>query len=246
MQTVAKNVLINYEVVNPIGEKTILILHGWGRDLREWLPFSSRLPSDYKVVLLDLPGFGGSTLLQYTKRASRDYAILVKDFMSKLKIKNPIIIGHSFGGKVAVLLESETRLSSTLFLLAPSGIINKDFASRCKVFLAKLIKPVAILFGKGFTNTLVDLFSSPDYREAGPRKELFKKIVKEDITSFAKKVRAKTIIIWGENDAEVPISSAKKLNKLIPNSVIRIVWGSGHDPHLNQPDKLLGILLDYL
>ena len=85
MQKVIGGQLLNYEALGT-SKKNLIILHGWGGSLQEWLPVAKRLEISYKVWLLDFPGFGGSPKPS-TDWSIYDYANLVADFIKSEKLK---------------------------------------------------------------------------------------------------------------------------------------------------------------
>ncbi len=246
MQTVIDNILINYEVFGLKNTNPILILHGWKRNLKDWKSIATDLSKKNKVVLVDLPGFGASSLPKKKIFDTYDYAGLIGNFIDKLNLKNTILIGHSFGGKISIVITSQNNLIKKSILVDPSGITNKTLITSLKIGLFKILKPLIKILPKPIRNNLINLFTSEDYKNAGDLKESFKKIVVQDVSSDAKKITVPTMIIWGENDKEVPISSAKKLKSLIKNSSIRIVWKAGHHPHLEKPEKFLEIVEEFI
>lgn len=246
MQTVVNDTLLNYSVLGSENKNPILILHGWGRSSKEWEMVGKTLSKDYKIILLDLPGFGSSSLPTKKGYNVYDYRNTILEFIQKLKLKNTIIIGHSFGGKIAITISSKLLSLNKLILINSSGI---EIKSRKIIFLNWIVgktKLINKLLPKLIKDYIFQQIASQDYLEAGERKEIFKHIVQQDVTLEAKKIKCQTIIIWGENDKQVPITNAKRLKNLIPNPTLRIVWNSGHDPHLTDFNKLIYLLEEYL
>ena len=245
MQIVVNGLLANYEIINPSGKRSILILHGWGRNLIEWVSMAKLLPSEYRVILLDLPGFGNSSRPVNSDFDLLDYVSFVEEFLRKKGIKDTNLLGHSFGGKIAIVLASRSKIITNLFLISSSGISKPGTKVRAIAYLAKKIKRLIHPFFP-LPKEAIYILGSKDYKKAGPLAKIFKNVVSTNVSDYAKNISKKTIIIWGENDPEVPVSSAKTLGKLIPDSRIRIVWGAKHNPHLEYPEKLASILRDYL
>jgi pimeloyl-ACP methyl ester carboxylesterase len=242
MQTVIDSILLNYEILGSKNKNLILILHGWKNSLKNWEEVGKKLSEKNKVILVDLPGMGNSTTPK-TVFDTYDYANLINKFILKLKLKQITLIGHSFGGKISVVVSQKNKDIKKLILVDISGINNKTLSTNLRIYLAKTLKFVLPQqISKKITNNL----SSEDYKNAGNLLETFKKIVSQDISSEAKKINVKTLIIWGENDKEVPLSSAKKLRNLITNSTLRIVWRAGHHSHLEKPEKFLEILYEFV
>lgn len=243
MQKVIGGQLVNYEVVGPTSPRLrrgkvqdLLILHGWGGSLQEWQGIAGNLSQKYRVWSLDFPGFGGSP-----KPANDwgiyEYADFVKDFIQEYKIKDPIVMGHSFGGRVAILSKA-----SRLVLIDAAGLrIKTVIAGICGLISDKL----------GFLKKYVpanfnNFFGSADYKSAGPMRKIFVKTVNQDLSKEMIKVECPTLIIWGEKDWMLPISQAREIKKLIRDSMIRVVWGADHWPHLSKPKEFLEILNEYI
>lgn len=231
MQKVIGGQLLNYEVLGS-GKKNLIILHGWGGSLQEWMPVAKRLETGYKVWLLDFPGFGGSPKPSFDW-SIYDYANFVKAFLQEFKIKDPIILGHSFGGRVAVLLKAEK-----LVLIDAAGLEFKSLKTKIFGLGSDYIKWVP--------QNIKNIFGSPDYKSSGSMRKIFVKVVNQDLSKEMTEVKCPTVIIWGEKDMVLPIIQAKKIKELIRDSILRVVWGADHWPHLSKPNEFLEILNDYL
>lgn len=227
MQVVVNDALVNYEVVGS-GKNNLVILHGWGGSIQEWMPVAEQLKDRYKIWILDFPGFGSSPRPQ-EDWGVYEYANLVKGFFAKLEIKDPIIIGHSFGGRVAVLQNAKK-----LILVDAAGIETKSF--KAKLF------GVASDYFRWVPKRVRDFFGSPDYKSAGPMRNIFVKVVNQDLSKEISQVKCPTLIVWGEKDLVLPVDQALKIKTLIKNSSVRIVWGADHWPHLSKKDEFINIL----
>ncbi|MCZ6105566.1 alpha/beta fold hydrolase [Campylobacter ureolyticus] len=202
----AKTYKISYEVKNPDKEKSILIIHGWGANKEIMIKAFGSCLNEFKQIYIDLPGFGRSDI--FYELDSIKYAKIIQVFLSSLKLKPDIIMGHSFGGKIATLLRPEN-----LVLLSTAGIVEeKPFIVKFKIKLYKFLK----IFG--FAG-LYKLFATKDV--AGMSRVMYdtlKNVVDEDFREVFSKTRAKTLIFWGEGDKAVSLESGKTINRLIKNS----------------------------
>lgn len=235
MQTIVASSLLNFEVVGKAQKKILLILHGWGRSLNEWMPTATAFSDRYKVYILDLPGFGSSPLPEGFTPDIYWYAELVRQFISKNKLKNITLLGHSFGGRIGIILGSQNILDK-LILVDAAGVEERSWKTRIKVLIAKIAK--LLPFSSGFVRRF--------YEQHGEMAGVFKKIIKQKLDNDAKKITAPTIIIWGENDKVLAVKWGKKLRNLINGSTLRIVWTAGHSPHQEKSDRFLRILNEYL
>ena len=245
MQTVIDNILVNYEVQGKENISAILILHGWRQNLSHWQQVAKALSQKNKVISLDLPGFGSSSIPP-TVFSTNDYATFVKKFIEKLDLSKIVLLGHSFGGKIAIKMASRSQDISKLIIISPSGIDSKPILIKLKIIIFKPIKPLLSWLPKNLRTNLSRIFSSADYYHASALRETFKKIVDERVENDAIKINIPTLIIWGENDKEINIRNSKVLKDLISNSVLRIIWKVGHSPNIETPEKLSDLLLEYI
>lgn len=245
MQIVINEILTNYEILGVKNKKTILILHGWGQNLEDWRVVANKLADKYRVVLLDLPGFGSSSVPN-SVFTTQDYAIFINEFINKINIANFILIGHSFGGKIALKISSQNNNVSKLFLISPSGIDKKSFLTEIKIILTKIFRVFGFVVPESIKKGFLTTIASSDYINSGEMQNILKKVVNEKVILDAKKIKCPTIIIWGENDMEINAKTSKILKSLIKNSTLRILWGIGHSPNIENPEKLSTLLSEYL
>ena len=241
MQIVVDNLLVSYESIGS-GEKVILFLHGWQRSLKDWLSYARLLEKDYRVIVLDLPGFGASIRPEGTFSIF-DYAEFVGHFLEKLSIKSCVLVGHSFGGRIGVIMAAESSYVSKLILVDSGGIEKKTLKSWLWLGLAKT---AAFFVPQPIRNGLREKVGSTDYKQAAGMRDIFVKVVNQDLTHLFSKIKIPTLIIWGELDAVLPFAQAKVFKKGIVGSQLRVIWATGHDPHLESPAEFTEALTDFL
>ena len=196
-----------YELVNPSAEAVLLVLHGWGSN-KEIMKqaFANTLP-DYKHIYLDMPGFGKSSneMILTTK----DYANIVQLFLDALGVDAKIAMGHSFGGKVATLLNTPC-----LVLLSSAGVVTvKPWSVRVKIATFKLLKPLGM-------KKIRELFVSPDAQGMSHEMyETFKNVVDEDFEAEFAKSKSKALCFWGKEDTATPLYTGEKIAGLIEDSI---------------------------
>ncbi|PSM52750.1 alpha/beta hydrolase family protein [Campylobacter blaseri] len=201
-----KNYKISYEIINNQFSDYILIIHGWGANKEIMVKAFSKHFKNIKQVYIDLPGFGKSNI--HVPLNTKEYKNIVENFINSLKTKPKIIMGHSFGGKVATLLNPEN-----LVLLSTAGIVEKkSIIVRLKIAIFKVFK--ALGFGKLYT-----LFATKDV--AGMDRvmyETLKNVVNEDFKNIFAKHSGNTLIFWGESDKAVSLKSGELIHRLIKKS----------------------------
>lgn len=242
MQLVIDGLLTHYETVGQKENPVLLILHGWKRSFAEWLPTAKILSQKYFVVLLDLPGFG-QTALPKTDFSIYDYADFTEKFLQKMEIKKVNLLGHSFGGRIGILLGAKTHLIDKLILVDAAGVEKRSIAAKIKTKLFVFLK---VFLPNSFVEKLRDRFGSVDYKTAGNLRTIFVKVINADLTYLLPKIAAPTLIIWGNKDTEILKWKIKLMQQKIPQNKVRVVWGAGHDPHLEKPKDFLAVLEEEL
>lgn len=175
-----------------------------------------------------MPGFGKSPFNPNLKN-SYHYADLIYLWIKKRKISNVVLIGHSFGGKVASLVAIRyPHLLKGLILISSSGIPHPRFYYSFLPFIKKT----------PFFHKFRNLFLSRDYKEAGIMLPVFKNIVKEDLRNDFARIKTPTLILWGEDDKELSVQDAYIIKSLVKGSCVKIVKGAGHFPFLDNPKKI--------
>ena len=204
---------ISYETINPANKDVALFLHGWGANKEIMKKAFGAYFKDFRHVYVDMPGFGASSM--HGALATKDYAKIMKSFLDELGANPKIIFGHSFGGKVATLLNPEY-----LALLSSAGIVaKKPLWVRFKIALFKFLK----LFGLGF---LYKFFATKDVKGMSKTMyETLKNVVDEDFSSKFADFGGKAFIFWGEEDKATPLKSGERVSRLIKNSEFHALKG---------------------
>jgi pimeloyl-ACP methyl ester carboxylesterase len=197
---------LSYEIVNPAADAVLLVLHGWGSNKEIMKQAFGKLLPGYKHLYLDLPGFGNSS--NDTVLTTEDYGNIVKRFLAALDVQPRIAMGHSFGGKVATLLQTPC-----LVLLSSAGVVTeKPWSVRLKIATVKALKPLGMTF-------IRDLFKSKDVEGMSHEMyETFKNVVDEDFEVEFAKSRAKALLFWGKADTATPLYTGEKIASLIAGS----------------------------
>lgn len=237
------------------GKRTIIILPGWG-DTRKTFDFMIRhLEEENTIYIFDYPGFGRSIFPEHDLTIY-DYTNIIRDFIDEENIKNPIIIAHSFGGRIATLLAGYYKDDvDGLILIDIAGIKPKrGIYKRLKQTIYKILKLGRYLLPKRKRNIyfkkLFKLFASSDYKVLDSNMcETFKNIVNEDLKYFYKEIDTKTLIIWGEKDKDTPLKDGYYIAKNIENSKLVIYPNAEHYSYLayqTLTNKLIDEFLEEL
>ena len=219
--------------------KDVVLLHGWGQNIQMMDPLGKNL-DDFKITILDLPGFGSSEIPK-TAYTINDYTEVLHEFLENLNIDNPILIGHSFGGRVAINYASLYKVEKLVLFGSPFIVREKK---GLKVKLLKTLKNIKFL--ENFAEVMKNHMGSEDYKAAnGIMREVLVKTVNTDLRDAASKITCPSLLIWGENDAAVPVSEAKELEKTIKDSALIVLPGS-HYCYLENLNHVISILEHFL
>ena len=226
---------------NPQGQDVVL-LHGWGQNIDMMKPVGDALQKDYLITIIDLPGHGLSEEPE-TAWQLDDFVEMLKQLLDELKIKKPILIGHSFGGKISLLYASRYPVEKLVLFGSPfKKAIKKETA---KMKLLKSLKKVPIL--NQFEEYAKKHIGSTDYRNASPvMRKIMVNHVNLDITENVKKITCPTIIIWGTRDEAVPLSDAYELASLLDDAAVIEYEGCTHYAYLEDLGRTVRIIKNFI
>lgn len=232
--------LINYYTGQIQSDKPNLVfLHGWGNDSQVWQKAISSLANEYNCYAIDLIGFGLSD--KPKKGLSLEtYVELFIEFTRKLNIQNPVLIGHSFGGRVGIILSANhPETLSKLVLVDSAGIYHKKTSTKIKESIAKIVKPIfKPQFMQGIRRSIYNFIGANDYFDYPYMQEFFGIMVDIDLTPLLSKITIPTLIIWGEKDQNqyTPLEDGQLINKEVKNSKLIIIPNGSHHSFLDYPE----------
>ncbi len=236
------NIKIHYFYKNNQAKKTIVYLHGWGQNIEMMEPIAKPFCEDQNVLILDLPGFG---LSEEPKSvwSLEDYATMIHALIEKLKCKEIVLIGHSFGGKIAIIYASLYKISKLVLIASPYKISGKKVSLKVKIL--KRLAKIPIL--KNWTLKMKQKMGSTDYRQATPRmRDILVKHVNTDTTENLKKIECPTIILWGTNDTEAGIENAYEIESFIQDAAVIPFVGRTHYVYLEELNKTIKIIKSFI
>lgn len=234
--------------------KTIFILHGWAvrgaeENKKMWQPFIDELESsDLRVEFLKIPGL--SAPLDEVWNLDNYLSWLSTEIDKKSNDKKIFLLGHSFGGQLAIRYAAQNNEKiEKLILLDSSGI--RDMAPRVVLkrtaflLIAKVGK--VLLRGEFFRNLLYKLAREADYKNASPLlRKTMAKVLDNQILDDLPKINCETKIIWGENDLTTPVKHARKMKELITNSELEFVKEGRHSPQFTHPKQTAKLVNDFI
>jgi pimeloyl-ACP methyl ester carboxylesterase len=228
------------ELVNGPGP-LMVALHGWGRDHRD---FSNSL-NGYPRLLVDLPGFGASPP-PVDAWGAADYAACLAAVLDSRAAPEPaVLIGHSFGGRVAVCLAASRPDLVRAMLLCGVPLLRAPGAGKVPVRyrLGRKARQLGLLSERRF-EAMRRAHGSSDYNAAsGVMRKVLVRVVNESYDAQLAAVGCPVALLWGSADQAVPPGMIEQARRLLTGPVVtEVVDGAGHDVHRQAPDRLAAML----
>lgn len=230
----------------------VVLLHGWGCN-HTTLASVERvaLTAGRRVINIDFPGFGDSQeppepwdVEQYTRN--------LENLLKAEGIENPVMLGHSFGGRVAIIYASRNPVEKLILVDAAGVKPRRSLKYYYKVYSFKAMRRILELtFGKDKARSIIDRrrakSGSADYAAASPMmRAVMSRVVNEDLCRYMPLIKAPTLLIWGEDDTATPLRDAKKMERLIPGSGLVSFPGCGHYSFLDNAGQFAAVLQSFL
>ena len=216
----------------------LIFLHGWGS---EALSFRRVLENHPGAIALDLPGFGRSQTPHGAAWSLDDYVTFLGVFLDRIGSGPFTLVGHSFGGSIAIRYAARHTGVERLVLIGSAGIRHKDTLRKTLwLVLARLFGwilrlPGVSVFRRRIRKRLYDRIGGEDYFEAGVLRETYSRIVGQDVQDDARQVKVPVTLIWGENDTSTPLEDAYRFHTLFRRSRLEVIPQAGHYVFLDAP-----------
>lgn len=214
----------------------VLLLHGWGSNKESFLNVARALSIEHTVYSVDFRGFGESED-QISTATIFSYASQIERFINKIIVTPVVVLGHSFGGRVALILAKQEKVKA-LILVDSAGLKPKlSLSKKIKIIRYKRLRK-AVDAGK-ISVTKLQKFGSSDYKMLDEvKKQIFVRVVNQDLSKYAESINKPVLILWGKRDTTTPLSMAKRLQKLIPTAKLKVLNG-GHFVFLDSPKEFV-------
>jgi len=229
----------------------LLMLHGWGSHLNNFSALIDEYKNRYKVYALDFPGFGQTPEPKHAM-SIYDYAELTEGFMDAMNLLDPIILGHSFGGRVALIIGSKRKLSK-LIITGGAGIKPERSAGYyIKTYGYKFIRILSKvpLLNFVFAEMVEDYrkkVGSSDYNAASPMmRQILSKVVSQDLRHHLKDITGSCLLIWGELDTATPLKDGMLMEQEIPHAGLAVIKKGTHYAFLEQHQLFVAIMNKFL
>lgn len=227
------------------GLNNIIFLHGWGTNQNTFIKQVDSLKENNNLYLIDFPGFGLSSEVE-TDFNLDTYVDLLRSFIVDLNINNPIIIAHSFGGRVLIKYLVNNDIKAAIFI-SSAGIKHFKLNKLFKITKYKIKKKYYKLTKNYLKyNLLIKNSGSNDYINLTEKmKIVMNKIIKINLKKHLNKIKCKTLLIWGKYDNDTPIKDAFIFKNKIKNSYLYLLNGS-HFIHLEKFNEVNELINNFI
>lgn len=234
-----KGLRLHYDVTGPEHGPAVILMHGWGCSHKTVRSIAALLEGAMRVYNIDLPGHGQSDE-PTDVWGVEDFTDLIEEFARRVGAENPVLIGHSFGGRICMIMGSRFPTNKIILVDAAGIKPKRPLSWYFKVYSYKAVKRLAKLLGKRTGQTLIDRWrgraGSADYNNSTPMmRAIMSRTVNEDLSGYLPSITAPTLLIWGEEDTATPMWMARKIESLVPDSGIVSFPRAGHYSFLDPP-----------
>lgn len=242
MQITYRKTNINYVYYDNNSKINLIFLHGWGQNIEMMMPIAKPYIKKYNVLVLDLPGFGLSDEPNEVWDIY-EYADMVEYIRKELNMGNPILIGHSFGGKISLAYSIKYNPVKTVLLASPfrKAITKKSIKTK----ILKLMKKVPVV--KKLEGYAKKHIGSTDYKNASEQmRKVLVKHLNLDLSNDLDKVKCPTLLIWGTKDTAVPYEDGKYLESNISNCGLVTYDGCTHYAYLERLAQTKNVINSFI
>lgn len=229
----------------------LILMHGWGCDHTTVASIAAAASATHTVYSLDLPGFGRSDEPREVWGVG-EYTAFVEKFARSLGIERPVLVGHSYGGRISILYASRNEVSKVILVDAAGVRPKRPLSYYIKVYSFKLSRKMwQLLLGRDKAAARIERMraskGSADYAAASQMmRRVLSKSVNQDLRSVMPLIKAPTLLVWGENDTATPMRDARIMDRLIPDTGLVSFLGCGHYSFLDNPVQFAAVIKSFL
>ena len=195
----------------------------------------------FRITILDFPGFGQSDEPSEAWTID-DYSNMLEEFVKEMGIKKPIVMGHSFGGRVAIRYSAHNPIEKLVLFGSPCIRTEKKLPLTTRILKAIKRLPGMDKLGEYMKKYI----GSRDYKAASPvMRQTLVNVVNEDLSEYAKDIEEPTLLIWGEYDEEAPVSDARLLEGIMMDAALILLPGT-HYAYLENLPRVVSILDNFM
>lgn len=250
----SQNTVIHYTDTGS-GPHTVILMHGWGCDASTVESIRAVAARRHRVLTVDFPGHGESpdppALPGDRVWGVDEYTRAIEELARHESVEAPILIGHSFGGRVAILYASRNAVSKVVLVDAAGVKPRRPLHYYLRVYSFKLSRWILTTFmgarGRARVEAMRAARGSADYRAASPMmRRVLSKVVNEDLKHVMPRIKAPTLLMWGEADTATPVADARVMERLIPDAGLVTFARAGHYSFLDAPGPFATVLDNFI
>ena len=212
----------------------ICFLHGWGRSSNDF----NLVSNNFHSISIDLPGFGKSQEPE-TSMSPKEYA----EYLSEIIPDSvEILVGHSFGGKIAVHMSFIKKYKKLVLIGTPLIRKNPEMNINFRLNLYKFLNSLNLISDKRLEK-IKNKHGSEDYKNAtGIMRDTLVKTVNDDLSDLLSQVNTEVHLIWGENDNVIPVSFGDEANVKFKESKLTVIKDEGHNMLRSKSEEIIRVL----
>lgn len=241
---------LHYDETGPEDGQPAVLMHGWGCDHTTVRSIAAILEPGMHIYNLDLPGHGKSSEPPGAWGVD-EFTSMIEEFCRLNSIEDPVLIGHSFGGRISLLMSSRNPISR-MVLVDGAGIKPKrPLNYYIKVYSFKAAKKILpVILGKKRGETIINRWrgkaGSADYRNSSPiMRAVMSRCVNQDLKHVMPAIKASTLLVWGKKDTATPLSDAIYMEKHIPDAGLVAFEDAGHYSFLDNPAGFKAVMQEF-
>ncbi len=225
----------------------IVILHGWAKKGDDYHELKEIFEAKgYQFFCPDLPGFGSQPLRKPVMHID-DYIEFVLDFLKKNKLKKVILIGHSFGGRIAAKLTAKHPLHVEKLIVTGAPLIKEKLPAKKKIVF-HLVKIGKKILRSPFIRKIVyKIIGEWDYYKLSDEmRGTFKAVIAEDISPNLPYIETPTLVLWGKNDTFVLPMIGKKIANIMPHGIYKEIPNTSHRLPYENPTAFAKAVVEFI
>ncbi len=248
----------------PRNAPAVILLHGFGASLDTWEPWAEALSGKYRVIRFDLPGFGLTGADPTGDYTDTRTMMIITQLMEQLRVDKAAFIGNSLGGRIAWSFAAlHPDRVSQLVLISPDGFASPGFEYDKPPKLPLMMQALPYVAPRNMLRTsLAASYARPEslsettltrYRDMllapGVRAAMLARmgqVVLRDPVPTLARIKSPTLLLWGENDAMIPISNAADYLRAMPTAKLVRLPNLGHLPFEEDPERSLPVVAQFL
>ena len=224
----------------------VVILPGWQHNKTHWKDISDTLTASHIAhTVLDMPGFGEEPFQTELNTISSIAQWVQGRILQSIDDREIVLVGHSYGGRIAAYIASkQPAFCKALILVGSPNLYLPTIQIRIQKFIVHMLHPAIFLVPEALRTHV----RSTDYQKVRGTKlqELFTNIIIDDQRELLHSIQVPTLLVWGQNDTDVPLRVAHEIKKVISHATLTVINNAGHNLHIEKSSLLAATITTYV